>query len=174
MAAKKIEVWLGYGSSEEQGREVREAFESAGIEIEVRFEDAHPSVGNGAGFTMMIGVIGFGLGTFVKGYLEAAGADAWGKTKDLLRTLKEDHLRRYPMESPTAEGQLVFKDPKRRAQVVLRTDLPNEAWAQLSEIDLEVGEQVSWWWDGEAGKWVEIDLSDYEDLSPLGPNHPDA
>jgi hypothetical protein len=174
MAGQRIEVWLGYGASEEQGREVEEAFKGAGIEVEVRFEEAHPAIGNGAGFTLFIGVIGFGLGAFVKGYLEAAGADAWAKTKELLRTLKADHLRRYPSEPPTAEGQLVFKDPKRRVQVALRTDLPEEAWAKLAEVDLEAGEQVSWWWDAEAREWVETDLSDFEDWSPLGPDHPDA
>lgn len=88
-------------------------------------------------------------------------------------TLKEDHLRRYPSQPPTSEGLLVFKDPKRRAQVNLSTELPDEAWAKLSELDLE-SEGVAWTWDADKREWVAFDLSDFEDESPLGRDHPDA
>ncbi|HEU5062037.1 MAG TPA: hypothetical protein VFT79_02650 [Solirubrobacterales bacterium] len=178
---RRIEVWLGYGSSEEQGREVEAAFSEAGIPVEIRYESAYPGIGNGAGFTIFIGIFGYFLGDFINGFLKGAGIDveakgeeAWQRAKGLLRTLKEDHLRRYPSQPPSSEGLLVFKDPKRRTQVNLRTDLPDEAWAKLAELDLEGQKSVAWTWDDTAGKWIEYDLSDFEDDSPLGPSHPDV
>jgi hypothetical protein len=174
MTTEKIEVWLGYGTSEEQGKSVREAFSEAGLPVEIRYESAYPGIGNGAGFTIFIGIFGAALGHFFGGFLSAAGADAYEKAKKLLRTLKEDHLRRYPSQPPTSEGLLVFKDPKRRAQVNLSTELPDEAWAKLSELDLESREDVAWTWDADKRKWVAFDLSDFEDESPLGRDHPDA
>jgi hypothetical protein len=174
MTAEKIEVWLGYGASEEQGRSVQEVFAEAGLPVEVRYESAYPRIGNGAGFTIFIGLFGAALGHFFGGFLSAAGADAYEKAKKLLRTLKEDHLRRYPSQPPTSEGLLVFKDPKRRAQVNLSTELPDEAWAKLSELDLEDREEVAWTWDADKREWVAFDLSGFEDESPLGRDHPDA
>lgn len=172
--AEKIEIWLGYGSSEEQGRKVREAFEAAGIPIEIRHESAYPGIGNGAGFTIFVGIFGFTLGTFVKGFLEAAGADAWAKTKSLLRDLKEEHLRRYPSARPEAERVLVIKDPKRRAQINLSSDLPEEAWGKLSELELGEKEDVAWVWDDDRREWIPVDLSGEVDTSLLGPGHPDV
>lgn len=171
---KKIEVWLGYGSSEEQGAKVREALQGAGTPIEIRYESAYPGIGNGAGFTIFVGVFGFTLATFIKGFLEAAGADAWAKTKALLSDLKEEHLRRYPSARPESERVLVIKDPKRQAQINLSSDLPERAWSKLSELDLSGREKVAWVWDDKDQDWIPLDISDTEDTSPLGPDHPDA
>lgn len=171
---EKIEIWLGYGSSEDQGAKVREAFQGAGIPIEIRYESAYPGIGNGAGFTIFVGVFGFTLGSFIKGFLEAAGADAWAKTKTLLRDLKEEHLRRYLSARPESERVLVIKDPKRRAQVNLSSDLPEEAWSKFSELEIGERENVAWVWDDSRQDWMPLNLSDAEDTSPLGPDHPDA
>src|SRR4249919_3266008 len=118
MTTEKIEVWLGYGTSEEQGKSVREAFSEAGLPVEIRYESAYPGIGNGAGFTIFIGIFGAALGHFFGGFLSAAGTDAYEKAKKLLRTLKEDHLRRYPSQPPTSEG-------------LLRRDIPDRAHVEL-------------------------------------------
>lgn len=52
VAVRRIEVWLGYGSSEEQGREVEATFSEACIPGEIRYESAYPGIGNGAAFTI--------------------------------------------------------------------------------------------------------------------------
>jgi hypothetical protein len=41
MTTEKIEVWLGYDTSEEQGKSVREAFSEAGLPVEIRYESAY-------------------------------------------------------------------------------------------------------------------------------------
>ena len=165
MAAQKIEVWLGPGASNEHARNVSEIFESEGIPVEVRKEDAYPPIGDGAGFAILVALIGTGVTPFLAGYFSAAGKDAWEGTKRLLRKLKDDHMRRYPSEPPTAEGQITLKDVKHRIQLTLRTDLPDEAYEQLSDLDISDQEDRSYWWDEEKGEWVVIDLSGFEDMS---------
>jgi hypothetical protein len=173
MGSERIEVWLGYGSSEEQGHVVQDLFETVGIRVEVRLESAYPPEGNGAGFAILAALIGMTLGNFVTGYFQAAGADAWRKSKDLMRGLKEDHLRRYPSEPPTAEGQISFKDVKHRRHLNIRTDLPDEAYAKLSEVDFDAREDVAYSWDPEKEEWVVYDLSGIEDRTARTKDDPD-
>jgi hypothetical protein len=173
VAKEKIEVWLGYGASEEQGKEISALFEGEGIPVEVRREDAYPPIGNGAGFTILVALLGMSVGAFINGYFGAAGKNAWEKSKVLLRKLKEDHLRRYPSESPTAEGQITIKDVEHRIQLTLRTDLPEEAYEKLSVLGISDQENTSYYWDNDSHEWVVFDLSGIEDLSSRTRDDPD-
>ncbi len=174
MAAEKIEIWLGYGTSEKQGRDIRAVFEEQGIPVEVRLESAFPQEGNGAGFTILVGLFGMTVAGFLNGYLHAAGEDAWKKSKDLLRNLKADHHKRYPSEPPSAEGLVAFKDVKRRIQINLQSDLPEVAREKLSELVISDQEEVSYSWNEERQEWEVFDLSGIEDRSALTRDHPDV
>lgn len=173
MVMQKIEVWLGHGASAEQAKEVLGIFEDEGIAVKVRREDVYPAAGDGAGFTILVALLGISVTAFLSAYFSAAGKDAWEGTKRLLRKLKEDHLRRYPSDPPMTEGQITLKDVKHRILLTLRTDLPNDAYEQLSQLNIGDQEDCSYWWDDEKAQWVVTDLSGFADTSARTKNDPD-
>jgi hypothetical protein len=159
----EIEVWLGYGAPAEQLHEVGDLFREEGISVEVRTPDAPPPVGNGVGVTIIAYLLGMTVGQFLSGYFQAAGQDAWRKSKDLVLKLKRNHLDRHPSVPSTAPALLVIKDVERRISVGLESDMPDEAFRKLFDLDFGDQEQVSWNWNQERGEWEPYDLSGHPD-----------
>ena len=168
MQDHKIEVWLGPGTGSEQRREVGEIFREEGIPVRVRTRDPLP-IGNGAGFTVEVFVLGTTLGPFLAAYFGGAGKDAWEKTKELLSRLKENHKKQYP-DHDMDEGLLIFKDTERRIFVGLYTHDPDEAYKKLFELDIPDEEQMSWGWNDEKGVWEATDLSEIPDMGLAPPD----
>jgi hypothetical protein len=91
-----VEVWWGWQTAQEQV-EIKEIFNSVGIETEPRVV-TNPSGGE-PGIIVDI-VVGGALVSFFHGYFEAAGQDAWEKTRQLVEKTQTWFTERCQLEPP--------------------------------------------------------------------------
>lgn len=148
MTRRPVEVWWGWRTPEDQ-TEIKEIFSSVGIEAEPK-SVTEPSGGE-PGIIMEI-VVGGALVSFFHGYFEAAGRDAWEKTKQLVEKTQTWFTERHPLEPPWDKVTLIFRGRRGRTVLYLDSTLPEEAFRALAEMPLRRGR--SYRWDHGRRAWV--------------------
>lgn len=148
MDQQPVEVWWGWQTPHEQV-EIEEIFSSVGIEAEPRVV-TKPSGGE-PGIIVEV-VVGGALASFFHGYFEAAGRDAWEKTKQLVDKTQTWFTKRSQLGPPWDKVTLVFRGKRGRTVLYLDSNLPQEAFQALAEIPLRRGR--SYRWDHHRGVWI--------------------
>jgi hypothetical protein len=147
----KIEVVWGWESDEDM-HSMQEAFASAGLDVETR---RIAPAGNGVGFYLGVTVFEAGAGAFLVAFAgalgTAAGTDAWKGIKRVVGRLKEWFAQHYPSAPPHDRVTLNLRDAESGAMVYISSDLPDEAYQALGQLDPEPG--TEYLWDEDAGLW---------------------
>lgn len=136
----RVEVCWGWETPEDQ-QDIREVFRSEGIEADPRVV-THPTGGE-PGFIIEIIVAGAFV-SFLHGYFEAAGADAWRSTKRLVEKVQAWFKKRYGSEPPWDRCTLILRDRQGRSTIFLTSTLPDKAYRELADLDLRPGRAYRW------------------------------
>ena len=90
------------------------------------------------------------IGSFLNGFFQEAGADAYRACKKWV-----DELAEARTKTTGRSGSIIFIDPDTSCWVYLEDGLPEEAYRSLNRIDLreyDLGVR----YQSESGQWVEI------------------
>jgi hypothetical protein len=171
---KQIPVLVDTFSTPGEIAAVESALDEIGIEGFV--EKTVPPQGDGPWLVL----IGMSAATFLNAFLGAAGKDAWEKFKaffDQIRVAHEPKRRFWRRRRRPRFGQMVIRpnietdeslDPSERAaimmgwissgidgstELMLSTDLPEEAFHALFELDLSAYPNHYLFWNPDRGAW---------------------
>jgi hypothetical protein len=180
---QQVPVLVDTFSSPEEIKAIRSALKSIGFEGTI--ERSVPPQGEAPWLVL----IGMPVGAFLSGFFAAAGKDAWERFKQFFDDIKAAHepKRRFWRRSSQARfGQLVIRpnietaedlEPHERAailmgwvpsggtstELMLSTDLPDEALRALFDVDLSKYPNHYIFWNPDSGKW---DARPKEGLTP--------
>lgn len=143
----RIEVHWGW-ESEEDMRSMEDALASVGVRAKGK---PRPPAGNGVGFLLPISVYDVALAAFITAFAAAAGKDAWTGLKRVVSRLKLWFDERYPPAPPHDRLTLILRHPDSGVIVYVASDLSDEAFSALLEVDLQPGTEYVW--DEDKGKW---------------------
>lgn len=148
MQQAKLQVQIDKGSSSDEVHALEEAFRRAGLEASV-----HPGIIELSEQFTWIVMISLPPTAFLSGYFAAAGGDAWSATKRL-----SDRLMQFVRDLKTARGGSqdgrIELEEAGRAWLLLTSDLPQEAFRQLDDIDWSVAQSGSLHWNNQDQCWI--------------------
>ena len=107
-----------------------------------------PGVGNGPGWIIEI-ILGLSAYEFLKAFAGELGKSSAEALKSLVRKLRE--ARR---NSPHGDSGLVLVQAPDQTELVLRSDLPREAFEKLQEVDWSACRSGTLQWDEE--RWYDL------------------
>jgi hypothetical protein len=164
LAGMVIEVVLESEVPEAERTTVAEAFESAGIKVDIQAAYIRRGVGL---FPWIIDIVVVGAaGKFIWAALggagDEAGRDGWKKLKALITSLYE--ARRA---SRAPQGGVALKNPESRVEIQLPPDLPDDAYRRLWEIDnLTAPLSGILKWDNDRRDWIDVFTGQYQCFHP--------
>jgi hypothetical protein len=151
LPGQALNVSVDAGASADEVRAIEEAFRTAGLEADVQ-----PSLIELSQASTWIVMITAAPATFLSAYAAAAGTDAWGATKRGygrlmqlvrdLRTASGDH----------GDGRIELEE-RGRAWLLLTSDLPEEAFRQLEDVDWAVAQSGALKWDEHQQCWMHLE-----------------
>jgi predicted dehydrogenase len=143
----RIEIRWGW-ESEEDMHSMEEAFASVGVKAQGK---PRPPAGNGVGFLLPISVYDVALAAFITGFAAAAGKDAWKAVKRITGRLKEWFDEHYPSPPPHDRLTLILRHPDSEVIVYIASDMRDEAFEALLELELEP--RTEYVWDEDKKEW---------------------
>ncbi len=147
MARESIEVLLEREASPKEVAAVEQAMREAGIDATVRAAYERRGVGD---FPWILQISGAAASIFFAGFLAAAGADAWKALKALIVKLYEARA-----SSRAPKGVVILIDEATHEWILIRDDLPDEAWQLLLTIEIPKTKSSQLRWDFKAKAWRE-------------------
>ena len=142
LLSQPLKVIIEGEASEVEVAAVRDVFAEFGIEAEVKAAYLRRSMGL-LPWAMMIEVP---LCVLAKGFLQAAGADAWRVLRDLVKRLFEERNR-----SGRPEGAIEIRDLDTHTIVIFSNQVTDEGFETFVRGDFGPGGDYIW--DIEAGAW---------------------
>lgn len=151
MPGLTLNVSVDAGVSADEVHAIEEAFRGAGLEANVQ-----PSLIELSQATTWIVMISVAPTAFLSAYAAAAGANAWGATKDGYGRLMQLVRDLKTASGGHGDGRIELEE-KGRAWLLLTSDLPDEAFRQLEDIDWTVAQSGTLRWDEHRQCWMHFE-----------------
>ncbi len=146
-----LSVSVDAGVSADEVHAIEEAFRRAGLEAEVQ-----PSLIELSQASTWIVMISAAPTAFLSAYAAAAGSDAWGATKHGYGRLMELVRDLKTASGGHGDGRIELEE-RGRAWLLLTSDMPEEAFRQLENIDWTVAQTGALKWDEHRQCWMHLE-----------------
>lgn len=146
-----LNVSVDVGVSADEVHAVEEAFRRAGLEADVQ-----PSLIELSQASTWIVMISAAPATFLSAYAAAAGADAWRATKASYSRLMQLVRDLKTATGGHGDGRIELEE-RGRAWLLLTSDLPEESFRQLEDVDWTVAQSGTLKWDEHRQCWMHLE-----------------
>lgn len=140
-----MHVYLEVEASAEEVAAVEQALREAGIDAPVEAAYMRKGIGD---FPWILQISGAAIALFFAGFLPAVGVDAWKGLKALIVKLYEARAG-----SRAPKGVVILIDEPTHEWILIREDLPDEAWQQLLTMEIPTTKSGQLRWDDKARAW---------------------
>jgi hypothetical protein len=146
-----LNVSVDAGVSADEVHAIEEAFRRAGLEADVK-----PSLIELSQASTWIVMISAAPTTFLSAYAAAAGTDAWGATKRGYGRLMQLVRDLRTASGGHGVGRIELEE-RGRAWLLLTSDLPEEAFRQLEDVNWTAAQTGVLKWDEHRQCWMHLE-----------------
>jgi hypothetical protein len=146
-----LPVAVDAGTNADVLHAIEEAFRDAGLPADVQ-----PSIIELSQASTWIVLINIPPTAFLTAYATAAGADAWGATKRSFTRLRQLVHDLKIANGGGADGRISLEEGG-RPWLLLTSNLPDEAYVQLEDVDMTAAQGGALEWDENRQEWMHVE-----------------